>query len=131
MAKAGAAFMVIENSGEADRLVAASSDVAKKTELHTHIKDGDVMKMRRVDGIDVPAQGMARLQPGGLHVMLIGLHAPLREEEKFPLTLQFDKAGEMTVEVEVKDAGAMGSMHGREKMQRHGHGNMKMEDQKQ
>jgi hypothetical protein len=129
MAKAGTAYMVIENTGEADRLTAASSDVSEKAELHTHIKDGDVMKMRRVDAIDVPANGKALLQPGGLHIMLVGLHAPLREGETFPVTLEFEKAGKMTVEVEVKDVGAMGPMHGHEKPQEHGHGGMQMNKQ--
>jgi copper(I)-binding protein len=118
MAGAGAAFMDIKNTGAADRVVGASAGVSKAVELHTHIRDGDVMKMRRVDAIDVPADGVAHLQPGGLHVMFIGLEAPLVEGESFPLTLTFENAGEVTVEVEVKGAGAMGAMPG------HGHGTM-------
>jgi len=120
-AKAGAAFMDIGNSGKADRLVGASADVSKVVELHTHIRDGDVMKMRRVDAIDLPADATTYLQPGGLHVMFMGLTAPLEEGESFPLTLTFENAGDITVEVEVKAAGAMGGMHG----QGHGHGSMK------
>ena len=113
-ARAGAAFMGIHNNaGAADRLVAASADVSKTVELHTHIKDGDVMRMRRVEGgIAVPAEGVVHLEPGGYHVMFMGLKAPLKEGETFPLTLTFENGGTMTVEVEVKGAGAMGPMHG-------------------
>ena len=123
MAGAGAAFMDIKNTGAADRVVGASAGVSKSVELHTHIRDGDVMKMRRVDAIDVPADGVAHLQPGGLHVMFIGLEAPLVEGESFPLTLTFENAGEVTVEVEVKGAGDMGAMPGHGTMP--GHGDMK------
>ncbi len=111
-AKAGAAFMDIKSGGAADRVVGASADVAEAVELHTHIRDGDVMKMRRVEAIDVPAGGMTRLEPGGLHVMFMGLTAPLEEGQSFPLTLSFENAGDITVDVEVKAAGAMGGMHG-------------------
>ncbi len=124
MAKAGAAFMDIKNIGAADRVIGASADVSESVELHTHIKDGDVMKMRRVDVIDVPANGMAHLAPGGLHFMFMGLTAPLEEGETFPLTLTFEKAGDVTVEVEVKAAGAMGGMQGQ------GHGTMQGHDMK-
>ena len=114
-AKAGAAFMTVNNAGAAvDKLIAASTTVADKAELHTHIKEGDIMRMRPVDAIDVPAGGVAELQPGGLHVMLMGLKQPLKEGEAFPLTLTFEKAGQLTVEVMVMGAGAMGQdpMHG-------------------
>ena len=112
-ARAGAAFMGIHNNGAgADRLVAASADISKTAELHTHIRDGDVMMMRRVeDGIPVPAEGVVHLEPGGYHVMFMGLKAPLKEGDTFLLTLTFEKGGTMTVEVEVKGAGAMGPMH--------------------
>lgn len=122
MAKTGAAFMDITNDGAADRVVGASANVSEVAELHTHIRDGDVMKMRRVDAIDVPAGETVRLQPGGLHVMFMGLAAPLVEGETFPLTLMFEKAGDVTIDVEVKEAGAMGPMHGS------GHGNMQGHD---
>ena len=94
-ARAGAAFMGIHNNGAgADRLVAASADVSKTAELHTHIRDGDVMMMRRVeDGIPVPAEGVVHLEPGGYHVMFMGLKAPLKEGDTFLLTLTFEKGG--------------------------------------
>jgi len=111
MARAGAAFMTIKNMGEADKLIAAKADISKKVELHTHIKDGDVMKMRKVKGgITVPAKGMAMLKPGGDHVMFMGLSKQLKEGEMFPLTLVFEKAGEVKVHVKINKAGAMGAM---------------------
>ncbi|MGF1641593.1 MAG: copper chaperone PCu(A)C [Rhodospirillales bacterium] len=117
----GAAFMTLNNAGTgADRLVAAAAEVAATVELHTHIREGDIMRMRAVEAIEVPAQGVTELKPGGLHVMLIGLKAPLKEGATFPLTLSFEKAGDVTVEVTVAKAGAMESGHGA----MHGHGAM-------
>ena len=110
-AKVGAAFMIVKNSGAAvDALIAAESPVAARAELHTHIKDGDVMRMRQVPSIDVPAGGTVSLQPGGLHIMLIDLKQPLRQGETFPLTLTFAKAGRLAVDVPVKSPAEMGSM---------------------
>ncbi len=123
-AKAGAAFMTLNNAGATDdKLIKASADVSKKAELHTHIREGDIMRMRRVEAIDVPAGGVATLEPGGDHVMLMGLREPLKEGETFPLTLTFENAGEVTVEVMVMKAGAMG--HG----SMGGHGTMPMNKQ--
>lgn len=115
-AKNGAAYMMI-HSGEAadDRLVSAATDVAQRVELHNHMNVDGVMQMREVEGIDVPAGGMAALKPGGFHVMLMGLKAPLKEGESFPLTLTFEKAGSTTVEVKVEAVGAM-EHDGMEKM---------------
>ncbi len=123
-AKAGAAFVTLNNAGATDdRLTGVSAGVSDKAELHTHIKEGDIMRMRPVEAIDVPAGGVATLQPGGDHIMFMGLHEPLKEGETFPLTLTFEKAGEVTVEVMVMKAGAMG--HG----SMHGHGAMPMKKQ--
>ena len=99
----GAAYMTLKNSGTmADALVAVASPVAARAELHTHIKEGDITRMRKVEEIDVPAGGSVSLQPGGLHVMLIDLRQPLKQGEEFPLTLTFSKAGTMTIQVPVK-----------------------------
>lgn len=101
----GAAYMTISTSGAAaDQLVKADSPVAGKVELHTHILDGDVMRMRQVNGITVNVGEPAVLRPGGLHVMLIGLKEPLKEGTQFPLTLTFEKAGTVTVQVDVQSA---------------------------
>ena len=108
-ARTGAAYLMLENPGGAsDKLVAASSPAADKVELHTHIKDGDIMRMREVEYIEVGPQSMVRLQPGGLHIMLVGLKGPLTKGESFPLTLVFEKAGEVTVDVPIQAPGAMG-----------------------
>jgi hypothetical protein len=108
-ARAAAAFLKVENKGAtADRLLAASATIADRVELHTHIQSGDVMQMRPVENIDVAPNGLTELKPGGLHVMFLGLRAPLVEGTSFPLTLTFEKAGATTVEVRVVAAGAMG-----------------------
>ncbi len=110
-ATVGAAYMTLKNSGTtADALVAVASPVAARAELHTHIKDGDITRMRKVEEIDVPAGGSVSLQPGGLHVMLIDLRQPLKQGEEFPLTLTFSKAGTMTIQVPVKSPAEMAPM---------------------
>nr|WP_321457650.1 copper chaperone PCu(A)C [uncultured Cohaesibacter sp.] len=106
MANAGGGFMQISNEGDADKLIAASADVGHVTELHTHIKDGDVMRMRAVEAIDVPAHGEVALKPGSYHVMFMKLKAPLKEGESFPLELTFEKAGKVTIEVPIAGVGA-------------------------
>jgi periplasmic copper chaperone A len=114
-AKAGGVFMDLANgTGQPDRLVAARSDLAERVELHTHIKDGDIMRMREVEGgVPVPAGQTVRLQPGGLHVMLMGLKQPLAAGTSFPLTLTFEKAGQVRIDVPVQAIGAAGPMaHG-------------------
>ncbi len=113
-AKAGAAFFVIFNNGSSDdRLVAAKSDVSELVELHTHSMDGGIMRMRPVEAIVVPAGDAAELAPGGHHIMLLNLKGPLVAGETFPVTLVFEKAGEITIEVKI-DA-EMGEMpsHGK------------------
>lgn len=108
MARAGGAFMVLKNTGNEDRaVISADSDVAEKVELHTHIKDGDVMKMRQVEKIDIPAGGTVKLQPGSYHVMLIGLHQPLMEGQVFDITLTLDNGDTATVPTHVKGVGSM------------------------
>jgi hypothetical protein len=108
----GAAYMTLRNAGgQADRLVSASTPVARTVELHTHIRDGEVMRMRPVADIPVPAGQTVRLRPGGLHVMLIGLTEPLRQGTTVPLTLRFERAGEATVQLEIQAAGARGHTH--------------------
>ena len=102
------AFMEIKNKGAADKLISASSDAAKVTELHASDTSNGVMTMRRVDAMDIPADGELKLKPGGYHVMLIGLNRPLVAGEKLPIKLKFEKAGEVTVDAKIKDKGGMG-----------------------
>lgn len=100
----GAVFLRVRNtSGHADRLVGASADVAERAELHTHIMKGDgVMRMRRIEEVEIPARGGVMLEPGGHHIMLFGLDHPLREGEAFDMTLIFAGAGSLTVPVSVR-----------------------------
>lgn len=107
----GAAFMTITNKGAtADKLVAAATPAAAKVELHTHVMDGGVMRMREVEGgIDLPAGATVALAPGGLHVMLLGLAQPLKEGEMVPMTLTFRDAGTVAVKVKVESVGFTGA----------------------
>lgn len=100
----GAVFFDIKNAGtEADRLVSAASDVAKMVELHTHKQDAaGVMQMIAVpEGFEVPAGADHLLARGGDHVMLMGLTRELADGDMVALTLTFEKAGEVTVDVPV------------------------------
>ena len=106
-AETGAAYLTIQ-SPSADRLVSVSSPAAKKTQLHTMSMAGNVMQMRPLDSLDIPAGQAVTLKPGGDHIMLLGLERPLREGQSFPLTLSFGKAGTRNVTVVVEKPGAMG-----------------------
>ena len=104
----GAAYMTLVNKGaEADYLTAASAAVSDRVELHTTLMNDGVMQMREVKRIEVAPGSSTALEPGGFHVMLIGLKAPLKEGETFPLTLTFEKAGTLEVQVLVEGVGAM------------------------
>ena len=98
----GAAYLEIAASdATGDKLTAVSSPVAGRAEVHTHAEVDGVMKMRRLEAIDIPA-GMAHvLAPGGDHIMLFDLKRPLMQGESFPLTLSFEKAGEIKLEAKV------------------------------
>ena len=103
-APTGAAFMIIENTGDAaDRLVAASSAVAKRVELHTHIDQGDgVMKMTEIEGgIDIAAGSLHVMERGGDHVMFMGLNESLEQGGDVTVTLTFEQAGDVTVTIPV------------------------------
>lgn len=102
-AKSGAAFMMIHNhSDRKERLIAASSDVAKRVELHTHIEKDGVMKMTKLeDGISIPSHGMYALKRGGDHVMLMGLTRSLDHGDIIELTLTFEAAGQITLAVPI------------------------------
>lgn len=104
MSTSGAAFMQIMNMGaEADQLIEARSDVAKRVELHTHMESGDgVMKMVHVEeGFAIPAEGSHMLQRGGDHVMFMGLNQELKHGDIVPVTLVFRNAGEISIEIPV------------------------------
>ena len=99
----GALYLTITNTGDAaDRLLKATGDIARSIELHTVIKNGDVMEMRPVEAIEVPAGGSVKLMPGGFHVMLIGLNRDLKAGDSLDVTLQFEKAGAVPVHATVR-----------------------------
>lgn len=103
-AKTGAAFLMLHNHGDTDdRLIAARSPAAERVELHTHIADANgVMRMREIEGgIPLPADGEHLLERGGDHLMFLGLTAPLVQGEMIPVTLVFEQAGDVPIEVMV------------------------------
>jgi copper(I)-binding protein len=118
MARSGAAFMEITNTGpEDDRLIGATSDVSDRVELHTHIMDGDVMRMVEVEeGFAIPAGESFLLERGGAHVMFLGLNRALDTGDEVEVTLTFEGAGDVTVAIPV-DNERMPARMG------HGHGN--------
>ena len=106
-ARVAGGYMVIRNAGAAvDKLVSASSPDAARVEMHVHINDNGVMKMREVPGYDVPAKGAFELKPGGAHLMFMEPKRPFREGDKLPVTLKFEKAGEVKAEFMVGGMGA-------------------------
>ncbi len=102
-AKVTAAFMVVKNTSDKDiQIVKADSPAANTTELHNHINDNGVMRMRQVKEIALPAKGEAVMKPGGYHVMLIDMKAPLKDGDKVAITLKFSDGGTKTIEAPVK-----------------------------
>lgn len=101
----GAAYLTLENKGkQTDRLVAVRSSAAKSVQIHSMKIEGDVMKMREADGITLAPAAKVTMQAGdGYHIMLMGLKKPLKAGDKFPLTLQFEKAGKLEVSVWVEE----------------------------
>jgi hypothetical protein len=113
-ASVGGGYVVIRNKGAAgDRLVGVSSPVSARMEMHEMAMDKDIMRMREVKGFDVPARGAVELKPGGYHLMFIELKAPLKAGDKVPVTLHFEKAGEVKAEFAVEAMGGASAMkHG-------------------
>lgn len=111
--KTGGVFLRIENAGgQPDRLIGVESEIADTASLHVMIRDGDIMKMRPVEGgVEVPANGHVVLAPGGRHVMLIGLRQRLIKASTVPLTLIFERAGRVEIEAIVEAAGSRGPAH--------------------
>lgn len=100
----GAAYLTIHNGGsEDDQLIKASSDAAHAVELHTVEEKDGMMSMHPVEAIDVPAGGEAVLEPGGFHIMMVGLTREIKPGEMIVLKLTFAKAGEVDVEAEVRE----------------------------
>jgi copper(I)-binding protein len=112
-AKMGGGFVVIVNAGQgADRLIGGSLELAGRTEVHEMKMDGDVMKMRKLDGgLDIPAGATVELKPGSFHLMFLDLTAPLEAGTKVKGTLVFEKAGTVPVEFAVEAIDAKGADH--------------------
>ena len=105
----GGIFLEIHNrGGAADRLVGASTPVAAAVQMHTMTMDGAVMRMRRKESLDVPAGGSIDLAPGGTHLMLVGMKAPLETGSTVPLSLQFSESARLAVTVKVRAIGSTG-----------------------
>ncbi len=97
----GGGFLKITGGSANDRLLSASAGVSKVVELHTMEMDGNVMRMRPIEAIAIPAGATVELKPGGNHVMFMGLTQTLKAGARFPLTLRFEKAGEVKVDMQV------------------------------
>ncbi|MFW3897004.1 copper chaperone PCu(A)C [Pseudomonas bharatica] len=100
-----AAYFVIDNKGaEADRLLSVDTPVSDRSELHEHVMNGDVMRMQQVPNVAVPAHGQVTFSPSAYHVMIMQPkdRSLLTDGKRFPLTLHFEKAGDITVEVAVQ-----------------------------
>jgi len=108
-------FRGIENRGRvADRLLSASSPVANSVEIHHMHMDGDIMRMRAVESLELPPRSEVRMRhntSNGYHLMLQGLHQPLKDGDRFTLTLRFEHAGERSVQVWVQTPRAGASSH--------------------
>lgn len=108
VAPTAAAYFVVHNKGnEADRLLSVSTPHAGTAEMHEHVHADGVMKMQQVPNVTIPAGGEVKFEPMGYHVMMFNLQQQAKDGERFPLTLTFEKAGQLDVEVAVnKDAPA-------------------------
>jgi copper(I)-binding protein len=103
----GVGYMTIRNtSATPDKLLSARSPAARAVQTHVTVREGDITRMREVNGYDIPANGELDLKPSGPHLMLVDLKAPLKEGEKVPLVLRFQHAGEVKVELHVESISA-------------------------
>ena len=112
-APAGGGFLKITNTGTTpDRLISASSPGADIVQVHEMKMDGSIMRMREVEkGLEIPAGGSVVLSPGGYHLMMMGLKAPFKQGASVPVTLVFEKAGKIDVELVVEAMGASHTKH--------------------
>lgn len=120
----GGGFMTLMNHGKSDdKLISATSPLAARVELHTMSMEGEVMRMRQVPSIELKAGQSLELKPGGMHVMFMDLKQPLVTGTKAPVTLQFEKAGKVTVEfmIQPRPAGEVGKTGDASKTMEHDH----------
>lgn len=109
-AKLGAGYLTIENKGStADKLVGATADISGHIEVHEMSMNDGVMKMRPVEGgLTIDPGKTVKLSPNGYHLMIMDLKSPLKQGEKVPVTLEFEKAGKVAVTLDVQGVGAQG-----------------------
>ncbi len=112
-AKIGGGYLTIENKGAAaDRLVAVAGDIAGRVEIHEMAMNNGVMTMRPLDkGLAIEPGKTIKLAPGGYHLMLMDLKSPLKQGDKVPLTLEFEKAGKVALSLDVQGVGAQAPTH--------------------
>ena len=119
-AAVGGGYLVIRNKGTAgDRLVGATSPASARVEIHEMAMEKDIMRMREVKGVEVPAKGAVEFKPGGFHLMFMELKAPLKQGEKVPVTLRFEKSGEVKADFVVEAAGAGGAQSAKHGAMKH------------
>ena len=108
-AKTGGGYLTIENKGSTpDRLIGGSADVAAKVEMHEMSMKNGVMTMRPLDkGLTIEPGKTVKLAPGGYHLMMMDLKGPLKQGDKVPVTLEFEKAGKVTLSLDVQGVGAL------------------------
>jgi len=111
-----AGYMIVHNQGDADKIISASSPAANRIEMHTTTMKDGVMRMRATKHVDVPAKGSVEFKSGGFHLMIFGLKPSVKQGSKLPLTVVFDKAGPVKMELVVKKSAKA--------MDHSGHGNM-------
>ena len=106
-------FMIMNETATTDRILSASTPAARKAEVHNHIMQDGIMKMRKIDGLEVPAGEHVMFKPGGFHLMLFGLEKPLKVGESIDVELVFEQAGSIKITVPVKPHGhKMDHKHG-------------------
>ena len=111
-AEVAAGYLEVRNTGkEADRLIGASTPAAARVELHATTREGGVMKMREVTAFEVPAKKRLELRSGGSHLMLVGLRKALVKGQRIPVTLRFERGGDLHVELEIHAAGSSKPHH--------------------
>lgn len=111
-ASVGGGYLVIRNpDGAPDRLIGASSPASERVEIHVSIAEGDIVKMRQQQSVPVPANGRLELKPGAGHLMFVGLKQPFKHGDMVPLTLRFERAGEINTKLHVERLGARRHAH--------------------
>ena len=111
-ASVGGGYLAVRNTDPTpDRLIGATSPFAERVEMHVSTADADIMRMRQQDSLAIPANGRLELKPGAAHLMFVGLKQAFKEGAAVPLTLRFERAGEINIVLPVQRLGARGHAH--------------------